>query len=415
MREENEVVTKFSLIFILSGFALLSAQPVPDSLKLKNLEELLRSHSPKWKMIDQNIAIRQAEKDIDLQWSNFSLDLEHENLSENEVSVYETSAALTKNIEMPWIYSERKNAWQAELQATQSMAKDEWNSFLADMKSGYVELALLEEQTQTLKNIRDVLQNISGTARTRYKEGSISGLEQDMIQMALFTTEAEISELSQRHINLAAQWKTSAGLDHDQPIRFLSRIAFIPVKEKILRISADSIQISPRVLAYRFRSQAAQQRLEMEKMKIVPDFSISAGYKKANPQFKGYTIGLSLPLPVLNQNRAQISRQRNELLKYETEYDLVRSRIKGQIKARKNIVLAIESTVADMAAFRAGTRTDLEQISISYREGWLNLNEMLNSIKVYYDFIQAYNQQLLRYYQAIFFLEALTGQELLSL
>lgn len=403
------------IVLICAGFLPALGQSGLQSLEFAHLEEFLKSGSPKWKMLGQETDMARAEGDIDLQWSNFSFDYDLEKVSNSESRITESTFGLTKNFEMPWIFIKRNAMWDDRFAAANSLREDQWNMFMADMKAGYVELALLEEQTQILEHIRTVLQNIAGTAQVRHAEGSLSGLEQNLIRMALFTTEAEISELNQRHINLAAQWKLMAGIDPDIVLQLPTAVRFKGVSKEIEQADFDRFEQNPRLTAADHTRLAARKMLEIEEMKIFPDLTVSGGYKQITDQFEGYVLSLSVPLPLLNQNRAQVFRQRSELARSITEYDLIRARIRGQINAQKQAVLSIESTLSNHVAEKQGDFSNLDQISLSYKEGWLSLNDMLNSIKVYYDYIQSYNQQLLKYYQSIFVLEALTGQDLISL
>ena len=56
----------------------------------------------------------------------------------------------------------------------------------------------------------------------------------------------------------------------------------------------------------------------------------------------------------------------------------------------------------------------LEQVLVSYREGWISLSEFLNTIEIYHNFIQSHAEQLTKYSRAIFKWEMLTGKSLIQ-
>ena len=126
-------------------------------------------------------------------------------------------------------------------------------------------------------------------------------------------------------------------------------------------------------------------------------------------------VGLTLPLPIFNQNRAQVEIEQVSFSNLNTDITVFRNQISGQIEVQKKMIRTYESLFQNNLVQGKNNSDDLSQILSSFEEGWIDLSVMLNSVQIYHGFIQSYNEQLLNYYQAIFNLEALVGKRLIKL
>ena len=218
-------ITVISLLFIIP----VTAQDKNLTLSFNELEEYLKQNSPAWLQSRRELILQQKTGDIDLQWSNMDINFEYEKLTFNDLSLSETTLLLEKRFEMPWIYSKRSQQWENILLAAEFQADDNWNTFVKKMRAGYIELALLKKQNQSLNNLKSVLLEISSTAENRYKEGMMSGFEQSLVQKTLFLTESALIQISQRYLDLETHWKILAGIENQRSLNLITDIYFIPV------------------------------------------------------------------------------------------------------------------------------------------------------------------------------------------
>jgi hypothetical protein len=402
-------------LFVLVAVLVLRAQNSQIGLTFEELEAFLKENSPQWKLFEQNISLEKESIQIDMQWTNPQFAFQFEDVSDNGTHLKETALTLEKKFEMPWIYSKRRQSWIDQLHGASFTGQQLWNVFLAKMRSGYVELALLDNQERLLKNMKSVLEIISGTANSRYSEGAISGLEQNLIQMTLFNIESAIVQLSQRRLDLENEWKSLAGIAQEKTLDLQSKIVFLPVSQNEELFSKSVLETNVGLLAREHYQRALEKRIDLEKMKVLPDVTFAGGYKEISPGFKGYTLALSMPIPLLNQNNPQIEKQQIEFSRYQIESDIYRNQLTGQVKAKQQMILAYESALQNISEQTKNKLADLDQIITSYQEGWISLSDMLNAIKIYYDFIQDYNNQLINYYLVIFQLESLIDKRFIKL
>jgi outer membrane protein TolC len=284
---------------------------------------------------------------------------------------------------------------------------------MAEMRSGYVELKILDQQNQLLISIKEVLENNAHTVRERYQEGTLSGLDHNLLQMTFLTIEAAINQLLKHRLDLENRWNADAGIGVDHTVDRQTEIRYVPVPKNMdLTVFADIDSIPG--METRYAQQAALKAdLSMEKMRLIPDISIAGGYKEVAPGFKGYQIEFSLPLPFFNLNRPQIEKKRLQLASSETDLLLYRNQVAGQINTHRQLIFDYQTLLEKMSLRLTTEDVNLQQIISAYQEGWLSLTEMLNAVNIYYDFVTSYNQLLVYYYHTVFQLEAISGQKLI--
>jgi outer membrane protein TolC len=399
-----------SIAVSLSGIA----QDKHVVIKFAELETFLKENSPKAQLLQQDLQLYEQDQKIDLQWSNPEVSLEVENVSDGIDRQTEKTLTLQKRFELPWVYAKRKQIWQAKAASAASIYQERWNTFIAEMRSGYVELKILDKQNHLLVSIKEILENTSHTVNTRFQEGALSGLDHNLLQMSLFIIESAITQLMKHRSDLENQWMVGAGLGNGYVVNRETDIWYVPVLQKADQdIPVDMNRIAGMKTRYA-RQAALKADLSMEKMRLMPEISLAGGYKEISPGFAGYHIGFSMPLPLLNQNRPQIEKKRFEIAALETDFLQYRQQVTGQINVQQRHIYKYQTILEKMAPRVAAHDESLQQITVAYQEGWISLNEMLNAINIYHDFVTCYNQQLVQYFQTVFQLEAITGRKMVA-
>ncbi|MBN1482778.1 hypothetical protein JXA70_21070, partial [candidate division KSB1 bacterium] len=116
---------------------------------------------------------------------------------------------------------------------------------------------------------------------------------------------------------------------------------------------------------------------------------------------------------ILNWNRGQVQQAQAEQRMQETQSRLYEQRLRAELG---RLIRVIESGKALLGAYqRDALATDLvEDLQAAYHEGALSLTEFLNAVQLHRDGSRRYTEQLIGYYEAVFHLEALSGQQLVT-
>jgi outer membrane protein TolC len=256
--------------------------------------------------------------------------------------------------------------------------------------------------------LRDVAQIVSD----RHQEGTLSGLEQDLIQLSLFQYTSQMLSLEQDRRAMENDWKISMGIDTDCDIILSTEIGFQAVR---LDMDIDSlVPVHPLIRSFERRESATQKAIRLEKSRILPAFEVSGGYKEAGENFRGAVVGLSFPLPLLNWNRPQVEKESINLQQIAMKKNVTLNTLTAHIRQS---IQAVEDNAQILEQFGdlETIHKSLESSTVAYSEGWISLNDLLNNIQIYAESIDRYYDRLISYYQHLFFLEAALDRVLVTL
>ena len=232
--------------------------------------------------------------------------------------------------------------------------------------------------------------------------------------LSLFNINARSQAIERMLQSVESQWKVAMGIDASTGLQLLTGIRFQPVA---LETTARYLSLIPGTPGYRQREmlvQALKSRIQLERGRIIPYFSIFGGTKRVEPSQNGYVAGLSIPLPVLNRNRALVQKQQIELEITVREFERYGQSVRGQIETLVSAIQNLGASLAMMETNFDEAPAMIASMLVSYQEGWMSLMELLNAIQIHDDGIQQYFSQLTDYYRSLIELEALTGQVLVT-
>jgi cobalt-zinc-cadmium efflux system outer membrane protein len=390
----------------------LTAQEREISVAFEDLPRLLEQSSPQVQIINAMKDISIAEHDAALQWSNPELNFSHEQIKNGDVLETEQMIYLNKTFTMPWNHWQESRIWQAETRANKLIQKQNMNQLLADTRNSYVRLSLLHNLAHQLTGLKEMLNDLNTAVGVREKEGAISPLKASLLSISLFGLESDILETQQEYHRAVSKWKQILGIDPLQDINLTDTIIFknIPID---LTQRQQLMDNHPGLQARKTRVDAEDRRITLEKSRILPSISLQGGYKKINPGWEGYVVGLSIPLPLLNWNRAQIEKQKIKHHIQANETTTYKQKLHDEIK---NLISSISAKSELLQKNNYGLLNNkiVEDMLAAYREGELSLSEFLNAIQIYRTGSRQYFEQLTAYYRAVFDLEALSGQPLVA-
>lgn len=378
------------------------------AIQFSELDNYARSLSLRAQVIEQEFERTRADRDEDLQWSNFEFAYDRENVERLD----EYQITIAKQFEVPWAYLETRSAWDVRMKSAEFQRAQSTLEHLAELKTGYVRLRLLDEYLSRLGQLKAILTDASHVATTRHTEGHLSGVEDHLIQMSVISLNASYQVAQQERGEIAARWRAALGLGPMDSASFVTAIVFVPVQLKSAEHYAGLVEAQPGIQSKALLQEALSKRASAERGKFIPTVTLYGGYKKMEPRFEGYVAGISFNLPLFNLNGAAARRYEVESRIVAHETRIHRSRAAGQIRA---LVQSIEDARLPLASVADHFDEDLEafgSLLYSYEEGWMTLSELLNGIQIELSGLEDFYIQLSRYYENIFELEALTGQKL---
>lgn len=225
---------------------------------------------------------------------------------------------------------------QTRLEA--NIAKQEYRSLLADYRNTLVEL------DQLMGNPTLATQNISGNLNSPLKNYSLS----DMLKAA---DSLRLDIVQQRHLTLASESELTQ-----------ARRERIPDIDLSLGVSYNT----------RVRNEEAPA-----------------------PEFYGYTVGISIPLPVSNLYRGDVRAGQYKAQQAHIETDILRQQAQAEIiKAYNNYRSALDRLTDYNTVISSNAQQVLEGKTYAYMRGETSLLEVINAQHTYNELQQAYAECL---------------------
>ncbi len=384
------------------------------AISFGELDEFAARNSPEVKVIEQTYNLDVTEGKIDLQWSNPVINYSQEFVEDSSSEQREHFLTLSKQFEMPWVYSLRRQSWDFQLKAASYQKEQKLKNFISEIKSGYVEIKLMEEQAERLKGLSKVITDTAEVAKSQLEEGAISGIEQNLIQLTLSNLDSRLLRLEQERRSLVSEWKIRIGVEETDDVLLLTEVGFKPVPIQSADAYVSMIPSTPGFLQRERRIDAAEKRVNMERSSLFPHFNLFGGYKRVDPDFNGFIVGVSLPLPLLNFNKPQVEKQQSELILSKNDLFYYNSRLQNQIKTGLMTIEGYSASLKKTTPQFHSTQDLIDKTVFSYKEGQISLTDLLNSIQIYSESVEQYYEQLTNYYRSIFQLEAMIDEQLVT-
>lgn len=402
-------------VSILIATCLTLTPPAASSeeirIGIEDISGMALSQSPLALILDGDLSLAQAERDLAVRWTNPSLVWEMEEVGDDETSSREWVVALEKEFAMPWSYAKKRAGSNLRLSsAHQGWEASKWR-LISRLRHGYVTLKLRDIEAEILEIFEEIIGDASRVVTDRKEQGTVSGIEKRLIDMSLVAVQARMVETRAARRELMDGWKTAMGIEAGDSVVLVSELEL--TSDWLSSGSVTAVGSSD-VESRRLATEALREDIGLEKADIFPALSIAGGYKSVDDQFTGFIVGLSLPIPLLNRNSGGVDRATAEHRKAQAELDLYET-------ARERHISRLMRTAREEADLLERYHGDfalidkhIADLAVSYREGWIDLGDFLEGIRTYAEGIESYFDMLEDYHDIVFELEKLTERELFA-
>jgi outer membrane protein TolC len=395
--------------FSLPGF-VTTARATGQSIRFDELEAYVRAQSPRARILAQELVKVQAERDDALQWSNPEITYDHEDLE----PFREWAVTLRKSFVMPFSHSKSREGWTERVHAAELRLDQDVSDLLADLKTGYVFLQLLDAYLTQLEQLEEIVAKASRVAEARHGEGQISGVDKHLIQLSVLALDASRRNALKERKEAAARWHAEIGIPLVEKTVLATPIVYKPVDLASPEEYVALLERRPGVRSRTVMHQALGKQAEAAKPSFVPGFDLYVGYKHIEPVLDGWVAGAALSLPLFDRKAGAARRLEADQRIAENKLKLYRSRSSDEIASLVHLIEDAGQALSSVA-FRPDDGTSvLSSLFFSYQEGRYTLEAFLNAIQIEVTGSRGYYDQLYTYYENIFRLEAFTGAEIVS-
>ena len=355
-----------------------AADPAP---LFKDLLAQAQSNAPR--LAEAAASVRQAEG-LARQASarpNPTADIGVENFSGSGVysgsNNAETTFSLSQSLELGGKRGARIAAGRAGLDAARARLVQSKADYAFALADAYAQAEAAERRVALAQEAVTLSDETVRASRALVDAGKEAELRSLQAQAALTAARASLDEARAERAGAFSRLTALAG----------SAVPYTSLSDSLLSQSKATspqrdidVLATPAVLAAEAEREAAARRVRIERVRAVPDLTVSAGVRRfSGDDSTALVAGLSIPIPVFDQNRGNITAAQGELQAAEARLNVARFDAEADVRTA---LFQIDAAQTRVSAATEGETTAAEAYRltrIAYEAGKSPLVELINA------------------------------------
>ena len=374
-------------IVVFTGPAISDAQNQSDWSEAQIIERFL-TLSPQAQELRARVALTEAEAKMRTLYPNPSVSYSREGAGYTEF--FEASQVLPLNGRIRYL----RDAGTAAVSVADANREAVLWSLRSDLRLAFYRMVTAQERVRLLSASSNDAEQLIGILRKREEEGE--GSRYDRLRAERELAELRTDIVGANSIIAAARARISGFLPEGTQVQNVR--GGLPVL-----VEPPSLQeLTTRAIASRADYRAEQKtltRYEIEEQAAkrlrIPNPEISAGLKRAdtvsgalpNPfadkTRTGVVFSLSVPLPLFNIGRAEVSRYQAEQEQTKARAAVLIRQIQSELLGARDVLLIRREALTEYERELASVGGELTRITrVAYEEGEVGILELLDSLRI---------------------------------
>jgi len=399
-------VRLFRLLIALSVVTIIT---INAQNKLTVDEAIILAYENNIELQNQYARIRNAEIELDESgripnplFSYSRADLNFKSLNYNE---WVASGSIPINF--LWDRWSNLDSKEKTLDAQKVLLNQKKLNIALDVRDNYFTLYSYSDLSTRLNKTLSRLTELAESAKHRLAEGDISEYELQRILLELNKLKVTAAEIGLQRIKHENSLKLLIGVSSND-------IMLSGMKMKVNDINYTKEELIKAALENRNDLKSFQLLIESEnmflshnKLKIIPNINLTAGYKEQLDNFKGTVIQVDFEIPLFNRNQKIIQQSENSLSLLEKELMFLKEKINTEV-SEAYTRLTVNKNLSE-------GQNDIELENIfntavySYEQGEITLVELIDGINAFVDGSRIANEVEINYMRSFYELEKAVG------
>ena len=280
-----------------------------------------------------------------------------------------------------------------------------------DAAAAFFSASSAQVSVDALLDVRNWLDSLVSYTRARVREGAAA--EVDLIRLEVEHGRTE-TDLAMARVDLArarAQLATFIGTESftlSVPADTIEGVAALPPRDTLVSLALIH---RPELQAADARLDAARAGVSVERSRIVRDVGVMVGAKTTQGT-RSLMTGLSLPIPLFDQNRGEIQRADAQRRIAMFEREQIARQIAADVSASYAAVQTLTEQLSLMRDSLLRRAEEARRIAeAAYREGATSLVQVLDAARALAEARQVYHRALFARQQSILELNAAIGRD----
>ncbi len=380
--------------------ALLTVPALGQELNYTAFINRVMEHNPAYAAAKLDLSMSQADLSVAKKFTDPTLSAEYGNNSDWDIAMgtsfsfgLEKSVSFGKRSARIAVARHNLDASEAGLQLFVATLR-------AEATLAFIDALLARDLTAIGHQNAQNMESLYRSDSLRHAKGELS--EIDVLQTRLEANIARQEYLAQQveYRNALVELDRLMG-DPSRSTAAVEGSLNAPMRlyslDSLLRY-ADSLR--PDIVQQRHLALASESELTQVRRERMPDIDLALGVnyntrvrneEAPAPEFIGYTVGVSIPLPFSNLNRGDIRSGQYKARQAHLECDIIRQQAQAEIITAYNNYRSAVSRLADFnSVILHNARQVLDGKMYAYRRGETSLLEVINAQHTYNELQQAY-------------------------
>jgi cobalt-zinc-cadmium efflux system outer membrane protein len=363
---------------------------------------------------NQNILLKKSESRFieSSRLPNPVFSYSREDMSLNNAKLGEWVATGTLPLNFLWDRWSNINAKDKSLEAQRYFVEHSKRSVILQVKNIYAQYHYYQQLSKELDSARTTIEEIVTASKQRLTDGDLSEYDVQRILIEVNKLKTEMKEIELLRNDYLQQLILMTGFSQTQ--LQTEEIHTAPSKaifteHELVKMAFENRQ-DLKSAQHHFMSESSN--LIHNKLKSIPQISLSAGYKKQFDEYSGSVVQVNFEIPLFNRNQMEIEHSKLDVTFAEQQSEYLKQQIEGEVKLAYAKYKQYESLHNSKDDFQL--HSVFKTAAYSYKEGGLTLIEFIDALNVYKEGVKLNTDLEIKYRQSIFELEyasALTSIE----
>lgn len=390
----NRIV--LSCLLLLAAMSNASAQ----TLNFNTYIDSIRCRNASFLAQQLNVDISKAEVQAAHATDDPALSVEYGNNSDWNIEMGQSVSAEISKAIAPGKLAARVAVAKQQLTVSQAESADYWRNLKADASIDFYNALLAKELLSIDSQAYQNMAALAASDSLRFVKGEISELDMLQSRLEQYRAHQELNSKRTDYMNALLVLDQQLGAPAQGTRAVIGSLA-VPTEMFSL----------PQLLEHAFNSRAdlvaaeqsvvlvqKEERLALKERRSDVEMALGANYntqvmneEAPAPQFVGYTVGLSIPLPVASVNAGVRKAGKLRLQQAELERQSLRNEVHGEVLRAYNVYLASLQKVKSYSEhLMSNANKVLDGKLYAYQRGDTSLLEVLSAQHTYNEIQEEY-------------------------
>ncbi len=375
--------TKILLLVAVLGFwpTSVAAQEAPRRVSLEEALRLFAANNIELRLARSRQAaeagrVRQANA-----FPNPTVAVTHEPLSRDGQDYSETYVTLSQRFELPARRSARAAAANGVLEAAEARLRADSARLGFRVKQAFVEAAMAEDRLDVTERVAEVFRRGARSAAVRESEGDISLYELHRLIVERTRYENRVAEarlaVSASRRALAVQILPEA---EDAEVAPRDPLGVLPPEPTLDGVLGRVMSRRQEVAAARADVEAARAGVRLARAERIPDITAIGGSKRQSDGFRGFFLGLSIPLALFDRGAGAVDATQAQARSAEDRLALTSRQVVNDLRGAIESYRSLRGRSGLLEGNVLDEDPDLLQIAqVAYDAGEMDLVQLLDA------------------------------------